>query len=253
MLFCADQRGAHWTALGDPGFVQAVRAAQRPLPDSDLRRQPPSSSPEPPSGKGLPGAKLNLFEPPPTVVVFSGGVDGLTQKRHAYWPLRERVPADEIGRHVRALAAHLEADMASTEPARILRLPGSVNRKTGIRASVERLTDDTYALAEVVGDLPDATEPAHRVRPGEQLRAARIIQVHERHVAVVSLLGVMRRWGTCEQVLIDAAVSLCRNQCATDPATPLDIRHVERTARDVAGCYPAGPACSWAMRREAMR
>ena len=53
MLFCADQRGAHWTALGDTGFVQAVRAAERTFPESS-RRQPPSPSPVPPSGKALP-------------------------------------------------------------------------------------------------------------------------------------------------------------------------------------------------------
>ena len=98
--------------------------------------------------------------------------------------------------------------------------------------------------------LPDVREPVQRVP--EANAEARTVPAGERHAALVSLLGVMRRWGACEKVLVDAAVSLCRHQCATDPAVPLDIAHAERTARDVAR-YPAGPACSWAMRREALR
>jgi hypothetical protein len=192
-------------------------------------------------------AKLDLFQPPPGVVVLSGGLDGFTAKRHAYWPLEQRVGAEEIGRHLRRLATHLEADMASTEPARILRLPGSVNRKTGIVARVARLCDDRYALDDVVGELPDVRP--HRVSRAGNNTVARTVPVHERHAALVSLLGVMRKWGACDKVLVATALAFCEHQCATDPAVPLDITHAERTARDVARRYPAGPACTWGMRR----
>jgi hypothetical protein len=192
--------------------------------------------------------RLETFEPSPTCVVLSGGLEVFAARRHAYWLLDERVPADEITRYVRRLAAHLEADLASTDAARVLRLPGSVNRKTGIVARVERLTDDSYQLSEVVGDLPDAPEPAHRGTP-EGNATARTVPGGERHAALVSLLGCMRRWGAAEPVLVAAAVSFCERQCATDPAVPLDIGHAERTARHVAKRYPAGPACTWGMRR----
>jgi hypothetical protein len=190
--------------------------------------------------------KLDMFEPSPTCVVLSGGLDGATPREHAYWLLDERVPADEISSHVRRLATHLDADLASCDAARVLRLPGSVNVKTGIVARVERLSDDRYSLDDVVGGLPDV--PTHRAPP-ECNSVARIVQAHERHVALVSLLGVMRRWGAAEPVLVAATLAFCEKQCATDPAVPLDIDHAERTARDVAARYPAGPACSWGMRR----
>jgi hypothetical protein len=62
MLFCADERGAQWTVLGDPAFVEPLRVAQRPLPEGVLRRaQPPSPSPAPPSGKGLTGELVGEF------------------------------------------------------------------------------------------------------------------------------------------------------------------------------------------------
>jgi hypothetical protein len=243
----ADEKAERLTRAGHETFVGVL---PRVGADGDRQRQYVSASAlwaDCDSERSV--AKLDLFAPPPTCVVFSGGLDGFTLRRHAYWHLRERVAAEQIGRHVCRLAAHLEADMASTEPARILRLPGSVNRKTGIVARVAHLSDDRYAIDDVVGGLPDV--PTHRL-PARGNGVARTVQVHERHPALVSLLGVMRKWGAAEPVLLAATVAFCEHQCATDPAVPLDIAHAERTARDVAR-YPAGPACTWAMRRETLR
>jgi hypothetical protein len=68
---------------------------------------------------------------PPTVIVHSGG--GL----HCYWKLREpfELPdeADEARRRLRALATAVGGDLAAAEPARVLRLPGTMNAKPEYR------------------------------------------------------------------------------------------------------------------------
>lgn len=184
--------------------------------------------------------KLDLFEPEPTAVVLSGGVDGDTPKRHTYWRLTEPLPADRARGHLRRLAAHLEADMASTDAARVLRVPGSRHHGTGRVAVLERFTGEAHTLADLTGDLPD-TAP---VRVGHSNGQARIVPVHERHRALVSLLGTMRRWGAGVEVLEAATRAFCAHQCAHDPAVPLDIEHALSAARSV-GRYPAGPAKPW--------
>jgi hypothetical protein len=72
-------------------------------------------------------ARLARFALPPTIIVFSGG--GL----HVYWLLRE--PMDLSNEApiayslLRRLALALAADLTAAEPARVLRVPGTFNRK----------------------------------------------------------------------------------------------------------------------------
>jgi len=145
-------------------------------------------------------AKSAMFDPPPTCVLLSGGFDGFTPRQHVYWLLDERVPADEIARHVRRLAAFLEADLASTDPARVLRLPGSVNRKTGIAARVERLSDDRYSLAEIVGELPDA--PAQSAGRGVQAPLTERVSYGARHDYLKGAAVRLLRGGFTDERLI---------------------------------------------------
>lgn len=73
--------------------------------------------------------RLDRFPLRPSARVFSGG------GRHSYWFLRE--PLDlrdtaacaEARQLLRRLAVALGGDMAAAEPARVLRLPGTLNRK----------------------------------------------------------------------------------------------------------------------------
>ena len=104
-------------------------------------------------------AKLAMFEPPPTAVVLSGGLDGTARKRHAWWALTEPVLADDAPAHLRRLAHHLDADPASCDAARVLRLPGSRSHKTGRVARLDAFTGETYALDEITGELPDDRRP----------------------------------------------------------------------------------------------
>lgn len=71
---------------------------------------------------------LGSFPLHPTLIVASGG--GL----HAYWQLKEPLvlpdQADTAKTLLRRLALFFMGDLASAEPARILRVPGTWNRKS---------------------------------------------------------------------------------------------------------------------------
>ena len=65
-----------------------------------------------------------------------------------------------------------------------------------------------------------------------------LVPAGNRHQALVSLLGHMRRWGACREVLDAAAVAFVEHQCLdNDPERPIDMQHVHDTAKDIAGRY----------------
>jgi hypothetical protein len=179
-------------------------------------------------------AKLDLFQPPPGVVVLSGGLDGFTAKRHAYWPLEQRVGAEEIGRHLRRLATHLEADMASTEAARVLRLPGSVNGKTGIVARVAHLSDDRYALDAVVGGLPDVPTQKAKIASGDD---GYLIPAGERHEHLIRFAGLVRSCGCNEATVVACGLDFLRFQCQQEPE--MDYARAEKQLRKAANTWAA--------------
>lgn len=93
-------------------------------------------------------AALASFRPRPALVVASGS----GANRHAYWLLREPIGADRLERLNRRLAATLGADARSSDAARILRPPGSLNRKRSPPAPVRLLVADQRRRI-AVGDL----------------------------------------------------------------------------------------------------
>ncbi len=56
------------------------------------------------------------------------------------------------------------------------------------------------------------------------------------HNALVSLLGLMRKWGAGPEVLDAAAMALAEYQFIHDDK-PIDWEHVHATARDIARRY----------------
>jgi hypothetical protein len=205
--FCVDPRDADDLAerLTREGHELFVGALPRLGADGELQRRYASSATlftDSDTARSV--AKHAMFEPAPTCVVLTGGMDGFTPRRQCYWHLRERVPADEISAHVRRLAVFLAADMASTDAARVLRLPGSVNAKTGIVARVERLTDDRYSLDEIVGELPDV--PAQLVAGtgcGEQVALTGPAPFGERHEHLKDAAVRLVRGGFTDERLIE--------------------------------------------------
>ncbi len=85
------------------------------------------------------GNLLDACQCPPSIVINSGG------GQHAYWLLREPLDLaedrDEAYRLLRGLAAAVGGDPAAAEPARILRIPNTVNRKY---SPARRVTVQTF-------------------------------------------------------------------------------------------------------------
>ena len=100
---------------------------------------------------------LEDFRPAPAVVILTGS----GPNRHAFWPLRESLTAEQAVRANRRLAHALGADMRSTDAARILRPPGTLNHKHDPPRPVEcvRCEVVSHLVREVVGPLPDPPAP----------------------------------------------------------------------------------------------
>jgi RepB DNA-primase from phage plasmid len=104
-------------------------------------------------------ARLAVFAPRPCLIVSSGGSGGA----HAYWRLTRRLPGRVLEAANAALARELIGDPAVKDRGRLMRLPGTVNGKTGhpcrlLRADLrpERVDPDAllgprFAAPEPVG------------------------------------------------------------------------------------------------------
>jgi hypothetical protein len=102
---------------------------------------------------------LSEFEPMPAIVVASGTGSNC----HAYWPLTEPLPRDEVEAANRRLAHALGADPASADAARILRVPGTLSHKHDPPTPVDALRldpDRRLEAGDVVGGLADPPAPA---------------------------------------------------------------------------------------------
>jgi CHC2 zinc finger len=107
---------------------------------------------------------LDAFGPAPSIVVASGG----RGHRHAYWLLAEAVVIDTVARANRRLAGALGADLACSEPARILRPAGSAWHKSSPPVAVRLLQLDAaarHAVDDVVGRLDDVPVAPVTARP----------------------------------------------------------------------------------------
>jgi hypothetical protein len=102
--------------------------------------------------------RLRAFAHRPHLVVASGGSGGL----HAYWRLARPLAGEALESANRRLAHQLGADQASTDRGRIMRVPGTVNGKTGAwcRVTLADLRRPPYEAAALLRDLPDPRPPA---------------------------------------------------------------------------------------------
>jgi hypothetical protein len=119
--------------------------------------------------------RLTAFAPAPAVVVRSG----TGTNAHAYWPLLRPIAPNAAGAANQRLAAALGAcRSAVTNPAAILRLPGTWNFKHDPprRVTLERFEPARrFSVAELVGRLPDrdaGQQEASAARPVESGVAA---------------------------------------------------------------------------------
>jgi hypothetical protein len=113
---------------------------------------------------------VRRIRPRPAIVVRSGSRDSV----HAYWPLWPQAAPDEAEKANRRLAHHLGADPRSTDAARILRPPGTLNFKHTPAVPVELvyLAIRSFTVDEVVGKLPDLPHPRPLRAPRQAASAA---------------------------------------------------------------------------------
>jgi hypothetical protein len=101
-------------------------------------------------------ARLFEFTPAPSFVFTSGRAGHV----HFLYILRSPIPAAWVRPANRRLARALDADMAPTHAASVLRPVGSVNRRNGnITSCVYLDTSAIYSIERVVGHLPDEPKP----------------------------------------------------------------------------------------------
>jgi hypothetical protein len=131
----------------------------------------------------LPALWAFLAERPCHLLIESGGSGGA----HAYWKLAEPLEATRIDHDTGELVEPIEranlriihrlgvaddgkpnvADVRCKERARVMRLAGTVNYKTGQYARIVEADYQLpgYPLEELVGDLPDPAPPTAPARP----------------------------------------------------------------------------------------
>jgi RepB DNA-primase from phage plasmid/CHC2 zinc finger len=104
------------------------------------------------------------FEHPPTLVVASGTPGRL----QLYWALQRRAPIDAVEEANRRLAFALHGDAGSTDAARVLRAPGTLNHKHDpprpVRLVLHR-PNARYELTDLTADLPNDPLSERTARP----------------------------------------------------------------------------------------
>lgn len=111
---------------------------------------------------------LRAFRPWPAMVVASSA-----ENRHAYWFLTEPASLDMIERTNRRIALALGADVRCSDPARILRPGGSVNRKRAEPEAVRLLylaPAERVSVADLDRVLPADPSPPEPVIPPRRPR-----------------------------------------------------------------------------------
>jgi len=101
--------------------------------------------------------RIARFTPVPSIVIETGTPGHAL----AIWALREPLQADQVKAMNRRLAHALGGDLASTDAARVLRLPGTCNHKHDPARPVRcvDINPYSYAVEMVVGHLPDPPTP----------------------------------------------------------------------------------------------
>jgi RepB DNA-primase from phage plasmid len=180
----------HFPAAGDLEALARLVRRHRELGEEVFctpltRRRPRSGK----AGEVLPGRvvwvdidqsarleRLRSFPHRPHLVVYSGSGGA-----HAYWRLAERLPPEALEEANRKLAHRLGADLAVTDRARIMRVPGSFNHKAGraCRLAFCDLARPPIPVAWLVAGLTDPAPPPPPPSASERRRNAAMLASDE--------------------------------------------------------------------------
>ncbi len=173
---------------------------------------------------------------PDTLPPSSYTVETSDGKYQDYLDLGEHIDAETAGRYLRRLAAAAGLGNQAVDAARLLRLPGTINRKPTRNGEIVTVVTDTgarYRLADF-DHLPDV-----HPKPGPRHTATGdgTIPNGQRNSTLASLAGTMRRRGMGEAAI--RAALIAENDARCDP--PLDADEVRRIAESVGRYTPAEP------------
>lgn len=168
--------------------------------------------------------RLEEFPIPPSIIVASGG--GL----HLYWLLAEaadvQAETDRLYDLLRRIAHHIGADLSAAEPARILRVPGTLNLKYDPPRSVliELFQPDRrYHLRAFEELLPEGPAGGRARGP---FRVPEKIRDGERNATLYRLARSLKARGLSEEAILAALETENRVRC--DP--PLLAEEVRKIA-----------------------
>lgn len=171
-------------------------------------------------------AKLATFPLPPSIIVSSGG--GL----HCYWLLRELADVqeefDQLKTLLRRLARCLGGDLAAAEPARILRIPGTLNYKYDPPRRVTLESVDSarrYNLSDFDDFLPEEPEGEPG---GDRFQVPETIPEGERNDTLYRLARSLKARRMSSEAILAALREENRIKCVP----PLDAEELDTLAHN---------------------
>jgi hypothetical protein len=180
----------------------------------------------------------------PTIMVESG----TPGHRHYYWRMAEPVAVATAEAANKVLAHALGTDLSATDRARVMRLPGTINSKTGRMATVTHyhadaayrvedllsvLATESHAPAEDgAGPASPATPPVAGPPPSG---VAGVLSEGSRNASLTSLAGTMRRAGMRPEEIVAGLLEVNRGRCQP----PLPEQEVRGIATSIGRYGPA--------------
>jgi hypothetical protein len=170
-------------------------------------------------------ARLINFDPPPTLIVNSGG--GF----HAWWRLSQPLSRDQLEPALERLQATLDADGTAVDAARILRVVSTFNRKPEYRSPrevtvVEYVNARVYTVDEAIANTPHPAAADVNAKLGYQERRAVLHAKPARGPERLDRHPTLRNWvGRLVNTFPDApdfvkACALGLNDHLLDPPKP---------------------------------
>ena len=177
-------------------------------------------------GEAIGTDNLDDLPCPPSIVINSGG--GL----HAYWLLREPVDLsrerDEVYRLLRGLASAVGGDPAAAEPARILRIPNTVNRKY---SPARRVTVKVFEPGRRYNPSDFDWLPEAQVISGNNLDLSKPVENGKRNAALYRLGRSLRANNVPKAVIASTLLATVNDPNAFEE--PLPGAEVERVINNV--------------------
>ena len=180
----------------------------------------------------------------PTIIVESGTAGHF----HCYWHLTQPIAVAGAERANKALARALGGDLNATDRARVLRLPGTINSKTGREAVVTHYDPGaTYGpedfssvvsvktLTDSDRDADGASSAGHTpLSESMPAGVARVLLPSKRNTTLARFAGSMRRAGMERGEILAALREINRARCQP----PLDDQELAKIARSVSRYAP---------------